>query len=372
MLGAAKLARWQSRRQPLLFERFPKLQQLPWLPLTQTPTAVQSMTAIENALGLKDLWIKRDDLTSPLYGGNKARKNEFILATALALDANHLITVGGIGSHHCCSIAAFGALLGFKVTLVHCPQPLTPHVRQMLLRDAKYGPRFRLASNPAAQVFATLDEIDRAKAAGDKPYFIWAGGSTAYGTLSYLNAGIELAEQISAKQLPMPEAIYVATGSGGTQAGLTVACKLLNLPIRVIGVRIVPWPATTSISIAYLANTMLKNLATFDAAFAKLKLDHNDIYFADGYLGQGYGWPTLAGQKAKHLADTALNIPLEDTYTAKTLAAMLDAAASQKRRGPLLFWNTFNSTPAGPLPTVNNLPRDYQQLLQQPDVTATS
>lgn len=370
--GKGKLARWQSRRLPPIFERFPKLQSLPWLPLTLTPTPLQPLTTIEAKLGLSDLWIKRDDLTSTLYGGNKARKNEFILADALAVDANHLITVGGIGSHHCCSTAAFGNQLGFKVTLVHSPQPLTPHVREMLLWDAKFQPQFRLASNPAAQVFATLDEIERVKAAGDRPYFIWAGGSTPYGTLSYLNAGLELADQIATGVMPMPEAVYVATGSGGTQAGLTVAFKLLKLPIRVVGVRIVPWPATTSISIAYLANLMLASMAKLDREFSTLKITGEDVYFADGYLGQGYGWPTPASQKAKSLAKELLNLPLEDTYTAKALAAMLDAASAQSRRGPLLFWNTFNSAAAGQLPDVTALPDEYRRLLRQPNVTTPS
>lgn len=365
-LGVSRLSRFGGRAEPLLFSAYPSLRRLPWLALVDGPTPIEPLDRLAAVTGLDNLWIKRDDLTSTVYGGNKVRKHEFLLADALARDRNHVVTVGGIGSHHCCSTAAFASQLGLTTTLVQSPQPVTPHVQNMLRWDAVYNPRFRLAANPVTQVFATIDELRWAESAGQRPYFIWAGGSTPYGTLSYLNAGLEFAAQLQANAMPMPEAIYVATGSGGTQAGLTAAMKLLNLPIRVAGVRVVPWPATTAASIAWLANRMLHGLAALEQAFAHIRLNRDDIHFVDGYLGAGYGAPTDLGERTKTLLAETHGIPLETTYTAKALAAMLDEAKHWPDHGPLLFWDTYNSAPPPPLPPAETLPAEYQKFFRAP------
>lgn len=60
-----------------LFTRYPELaEKLPRYPLGSYPTPVQRLSH----LGHDNLWIKRDDLTSDVYGGNKVRKLEFTIA----------------------------------------------------------------------------------------------------------------------------------------------------------------------------------------------------------------------------------------------------------------------------------------------------
>src|SRR5210317_2108674 len=82
---------------PFLFRNYPELKQkIAWLPLGTLPTPVHQL----HRLGYENLWIKRDDLSSPVYGGNKVRKLEFILAAAAQKKVRHLITVGGIGTNH--------------------------------------------------------------------------------------------------------------------------------------------------------------------------------------------------------------------------------------------------------------------------------
>ena len=56
-----------TSRQPLLFEQYQQLASIPWVPLADLPTPVQR---IELHPGV-ETWIKRDDLTSRDYGGNK-------------------------------------------------------------------------------------------------------------------------------------------------------------------------------------------------------------------------------------------------------------------------------------------------------------
>ena len=48
-----------------------------------------------------DVWVKRDDLLGLFPGGNKTRKLEFLVADALAVGADTLVTCGAPQSNHC-------------------------------------------------------------------------------------------------------------------------------------------------------------------------------------------------------------------------------------------------------------------------------
>ena len=79
-----------------LFRNYPELgRKLPYINLGVWPTPVHPLQHLE----IEDLWIKRDDRSSPIYGGNKIRKLAFILAEARQRKARHLITLGSIGTH---------------------------------------------------------------------------------------------------------------------------------------------------------------------------------------------------------------------------------------------------------------------------------
>ena len=109
-------------KRPWLFEVFPEMQKrFPWTPLVNAPTPVERLESLSSRVG-KDIWIKRDDKTSPIYGGNKPRKLEFILADASASGRKELVTGGGLGSNHALATAIFGQSQGFKVALGGCPR----------------------------------------------------------------------------------------------------------------------------------------------------------------------------------------------------------------------------------------------------------
>ena len=62
-----------------------------------------------------DLWVKRDDLTHDVYGGNKVRKLEHLLArSARAAGATRIVTVGAAGSHHVLATTYFGTSDGLR------------------------------------------------------------------------------------------------------------------------------------------------------------------------------------------------------------------------------------------------------------------
>src|SRR5262245_57377016 len=97
---------------PALFVEHPELaERLPWLSLGNFPTRVEK---IEGLLPKSvELWVKRDDESGALYGGNKVRKLEFLLGAAKAAGCTRLATLGGTGSHHVLATARYGQAHGF-------------------------------------------------------------------------------------------------------------------------------------------------------------------------------------------------------------------------------------------------------------------
>ena len=62
------------------------------MPIGSFPTALELAPSL-SAPGF-ELWVKRDDRTNALYGGNKVRKLERVLAEVLARGATRIVTVG--------------------------------------------------------------------------------------------------------------------------------------------------------------------------------------------------------------------------------------------------------------------------------------
>src|SRR4030042_5011600 len=115
---------------PELFQQYPKLKAIPWVSLGQFPTPVEPMARLGERLGFQRLWVKRDDLSGPRYGGNKVRKLEFLLADAQAQGRDAVLTLGAAGSNHCLATAVYAQELGLKSIAVFVPQPVQEYVRQ--------------------------------------------------------------------------------------------------------------------------------------------------------------------------------------------------------------------------------------------------
>ena len=103
------------------------LSRFPRLHFAHLPTPLEPMERISKALGGPNLWIKRDDSSCPLYGGNKPRKLEFVIGRALARGSRRLITTGALGTNHGLATTILGREAGLKTTLV--TRPVCPLIR---------------------------------------------------------------------------------------------------------------------------------------------------------------------------------------------------------------------------------------------------
>jgi 1-aminocyclopropane-1-carboxylate deaminase/D-cysteine desulfhydrase-like pyridoxal-dependent ACC family enzyme len=298
------------------------------------PTPVEHVAALSTEKCA--LWVKRDDLTHPVYGGNKVRKLERLLADARGRGKKRLLTVGAAGSHHVLATAIFGRAAGFAVDAVLVPQRRTAHVETNLRADLAQG----LAAHPARTYVGAA--LAMAMRWGPDAYVIPMGGSNVAGSLGYVDAARELDAQVKSGALPAPDVIIVTVGSGGTAAGLCAGLALTELNTRVLGVMVAPPAPIVGGLVRWLTRRCHRLSGGERPRDALARLD-----LTTKYMGAGYGEPTEAGMRAQKLAAT-LGLSLDPTYTAKAFAAVLDEIASGRYR-TILYWHTLSSAPMGPL-----------------------
>lgn len=318
------------------------------------------MSDLGRDAGIADLWIKRDDRTGEIYGGNKVRKLEWLLAEALARGHRTVLTTGALGSNHALATTIYAQSLGLRTHLVLIPQPVTDHVRRTLLLDHAYGATLHYAPTIAAARRIVIGLLVRGALRRDRPYLVPTGGSSVVGTLGYVNAGLELAEQVAAGELPEPAAVVVPLGSGGTVAGLVAGLKLAGLATQVVAVRVTDLLPPSPAMLARLATRALARLGSCGAAVPRLVVTPADFVVRSDWLGAGYGAVTPAATEARRRVAEREGLTLETTYGAKALAATLALAHETPWRDrPILFWHTYSS--ADPAVHVTHLP-DWHEL----------
>jgi D-cysteine desulfhydrase len=332
-----------------LERRFPALAgRLPRRALATLPTPVHRLAALGRDAGIAELWVKRDDLTGEPYGGNKVRKLEWLLADAIARGHRTVLTTGALGSNHALATTIYAGAVGLRALLVLIPQPITAHVRRTLLLDHAYGATIHAVPSIAAARRRVIGLVLRGTLARDRPYLVPTGGSSAVGTLGYVNAGLELAEQVRAGELPEPAAIVVPLGSGGTVAGLVAGLAVAGLATRVIAIRVTDLLPPTPAFLARLANGALERLRRLGAELPPVVLTPADVVVRSDWLGPGYGAVTSEGVDARRRIAVSEGLDVETTYGAKALAgALVIGREAEWRDRPVLFWHTYSAADAG-------------------------
>ena len=328
-----------------LAARYPKLLlNLPFMTLTDLPTPLDRAQELAGELGLDTLWIKRDDLSASLYGGNKVRKLEYLFADAQARDCDAVVTFGAAGSNHVLATAIFAQQLGMTCYGVLTEQPATPYVGETLRYHAAIGTRLI----PAAGYKGSNEEFDAILGAhptgADKVYRITWGGSSWRGTVGFVNAAFELADQL--KHAEAPDLIYVACGTMGTAVGLAIGLRLAQLPTRIVAVKVVPDPVTTEANLRKLFTETIAELHAIDDEIPLLDEPLANLTLRTEYLGAGYAETTPECLEAIDIMARTEGLVLETTYTGKGLAALVDDARAGRLQGQqVAFWNTYNSRP---------------------------
>lgn len=317
-------------------------------PLGDYPTPVQSLNQLIAEADASDAFIKRDDESATVYGGNKVRTLEVLFGEALARGARDVFATGAFGSNHATATVLHAPRVGLRSGAVLFPQPPSLTARQNFELVASRSDRLMLLRHWAQLPFAMW------RLRTEQTTFVMPpGGATPLGALGYVSAALELAQQVSQGQLPEPRQLVVGVGSTCTSAGLLVGLRVaraLGLAFRtrvpqLIAIRVSPWPVTSPLRIAELArrtSVLLARLSRtpgrFDFSFAELRAG---LTVDPRFIGAGYGLATASGRRATERFGDFGARALDTTYSAKSAAGFLACVA--QKAGPTLYWATKSS-----------------------------
>jgi D-cysteine desulfhydrase family pyridoxal phosphate-dependent enzyme len=299
------------------------LARLPRRRLAKWPTPLLPLRRLGWELDGLDLWCKRDDLISFGLGGNKVRGLEFLIADAMARGADTIVTGAGPQSNHVRVTAAAAAHCGLGCVAVFWGDP-----------PARVDGNYRLTRMLGAEAVFSGDPdrgsvdggieraCERLRREGRRPYAIPRGGACALGALGHALAARELAGQCQ-KLGVAPEAIVLATGSGGTHAGWLLGTRLLGATWRVESFTVSREADDVRGQIAHLAGEAAA-LLDLDWWFAP-----EETCVHGGFVGQGYGIPSPEAAMAIRLAARTEGMLLDPAYTGKAMAGLLE----HRRRG---------------------------------------
>ncbi len=292
---------------------------LPRVTLASWPTPLEEAPRLAGALGLKTLYVKRDDLTGLGLGGNKVRKLEYLLGDAIARGADTVITTAGAQSNFLRLTAVAARRLGLRpILVVRGTRPASLQGNLLLMHLAGADLRFvDTADAYAASTIALMRGIgEQVEAAGHHPYLIhlgtFSGGLAAVG---YVTGGLELVEQCRAAGISRAR-IAVAVGSGGTYAGLLLGLRIAGVGFHVQGASVlspVPFLRACIREKVHAAAEILGVSAT---------LQEEEIDVTDALIGEGYSTPPGESLDAVYLAARTEGLILDPIYTGRALAAL--------------------------------------------------
>ena len=298
----------------------------PRVSLATLPTPIHDAIRFREALGGKSrcprILIKRDDLTALGLGGNKARKLEYLVADAIQQGATTLITTGAVQSNHARMTAAAAAMTGLRCVLVLTTTTPEPALAGNLLLDRLYGASVRLvpAIDPMFAVGqdeqVVAETVATEKNAGRVPYVIPVGGSSGVGVFGYISGTAELVQQLDEMQVAVSR-LYYASGSRGTQAGLTYGARVCGAEYEVYGVAVSGGEPEKIERAKRIANEAAARLGLSE------RLDLADLKTDQDFIGDGYGIPTRGGVEAIELLARTEAILLDQCYTSKAMAALI-------------------------------------------------
>ena len=298
-----------------------KLSTFPRIRITHGPTPLEFMPRLTEALGGPNIYIKRDDCTGLGTGGNKTRKLEFLMADALAHNADTIITQGATQSNHARQTVAIAAKLGLRCEILLEDRTGSKvdeykHSGNVFL-DHLYGAHVRELPGGADMNAAMEMRAGELRVKGRKPYIIPGGGSNPIGALGYVVCALEMVDQFNNLGLDVSCVVH-ATGSAGTQAGLLAGLQGTRSLIPVLGIGVRAAKEAQETNVFNLAVKTAELLGVSGAVSRESVVANCD------YVGGGYGVPTPGMVEAVTMLARLEGILLDPVYSGKGMAGLID------------------------------------------------
>jgi len=281
------------------------------------PTPLQKMPRLSRVLGGPNLFIKRDDMTDLAFGGNKARKLEFLFADAKNKGADVVISTGAVQSNCACMVAAAARRLGMKPVLVLVGKEPDDYDGNLFL-DKLLSAEIHFIDGSGPHVEDLMNSLaEEFKAKGRKPYVIPVGASVPLTVPGYALAMEELVNQFREIGERI-DYVVCACGTGGTQAGLILGARLLDVTAKILGVNVFAIKADASRTIAQLVNGSAELLGV------DLSIVPKEVTVFDDYIKEGYGVLNKEVTEAIKLVAETEGIFLDPVYTGKAMVMLID------------------------------------------------
>jgi D-cysteine desulfhydrase len=347
--GPADMTDYLANAYPVLAERLQKL------PLADLPTPITGGSIRVGDLGA-NVDVKRDDMTSSFYGGNKLRKLEYLLQRAHEKNARCVATFGSVASNHALATTLYAERIGLPCICLLSHQTQTPATRKVLGLLLQHGAEIVCYWGNYRSRIQTM----RQHVQGRHCDVIPLGGTSWLGTVGYVNAGLEFAAQVAAGDTHRPDRIYIATGTMGSAAGLALGLALAGLDSSVQAVRVSPSSVMNEDRLLKLMNKTALMLNRIDPCIPADLARRTNIETRHEFFGEGYARSNAETDRAVEIARDQLQLNLETTYTGKAMAALVhDIKQGQIAESRLVFWNTYNSSQ---LPNVDESTLDLERL----------
>ena len=216
-----------------------------------------------------------------------------------------------------------------------CPKRPSGYDGNLLL-DLIYGAEvhvFDLGDRCMMHYEGVRDIIDdiatRASRAGHHPYIAPIGGSRVecsmarpLGSFGYIEAAAEIFEQAEDSSVQV-DSIVLATGSGGTQAGLMVGAKLLTPRTRIVGISVSEDRPTME---RYVMNTAVETWQHLFPQSQAAGISRDELIVLEEYLGEGYGIFDADSAAALSVVARLDGLLLDPVYTSRAVVALMDLA----------------------------------------------
>lgn len=279
--------------------------------------------------------IVRDDLFPFIGGGGKARKAIAYEKYLKENGYNAVVTCGGIQSNHNRAMALMCARNGWKCHL--CIQG----TEERFYSEKGNALLCRLSGavceciKPEDTSAAMDKAMCRLTDEGYKPYYVIGGGHNLPGGTCFVEAIVELkrqCEQIGYR----PDYIFLASGTGSTQAGIMVGLDLVRWSdVQCIGISVARQEERGKQVIAEFADMLAAHYG-IDKSYS------GQVLFNTDYLCGGYEQYTSQMENFLLESMKETGLIFDTTYSGKAFYGMADIIKKnpELKDKNILFWHT--------------------------------
>ena len=299
---------------------------LPRCRLSHFPTPIEHCRQLSSHLGGPEIFMKRDDLTSLAFGGNKCRHIEFIFSDIMGNGYDTLVLGAYTQSNWCRQVVAAAKRLGMSVSLVLIPGEKGTRLQGNLLLDRMMGAEVSIVDIDSIEDLTPKlhERADELTAQGGNPFVIepFSRSTLTLGAVAYVDAAAEIHRQLAG--LGVSADYLYMSGANMTPAGLNLGFRAIGNAVKVISVSPIEWRQDRAAAITELANEVAELLELPE------RFRPGEIISYDNYIGDGYGVLSDADRNALKLVASTEGIILDPVYTCGAMAALIDDVESGK------------------------------------------